>query len=145
MKSQLWKLFAPYGYLALTISMVSCTKINEVTPKPIISINTKNTAPLNENISGQIFGATTSQYNIAVYAKMNEIWYNIPNAQNPLITISEDASWVCEVDIVMRAATSEISVFLLPNGYSPPILQGESMIPIKMHLVATAKKSFILE
>lgn len=145
MKDQAWKFFAPYGFLVLVISMVSCTKIDDAIPKPIISITAQSSPTYGENISGQVFGIQASLYKIAAYAKMQDTWYNIPNAQNPLTIIAEDSNWVCELNNEMRGSISEIAVFLLPNSYSPPILQGEPIIPIKLYIVASAKKSIILK
>jgi len=116
-----------------------------VIPKPIITVTPQSSSILNENITGQIHNADENLYNVAVYGKIDEGWYTLPNRDFPLIPISNDNSWVCELENANRASITKFVIFLVARGYAPPILQGENIIPVKMNLVAAAKKTVVLE
>lgn len=137
------KLSAYKGCIFFIILFASCSSPEEVIPKPIISITTQFPQSQDECISGIVNGADGSLFNIAVYAKIEDGWYNIPERYNPLTTISEDGSWICKTIKDKAGEVSALNIYLLPNGYEPPILLGESIIPIKMNLVAASKKSMV--
>lgn len=141
MKSQYLKRFALNVKLAIIILFTSCASKDDVIPKPIISI----TPISSESIKGQVHGIDAGLYNIAVYARLNDGWYTLPGSHIPLQPISEDNSWFCKLGNISIEDVSELVIFLLPNGYEPPILTGENIIPVKLNLVATSKKIILLE
>ena len=141
MKSRYLKPLAFNGFLAIVLIFTSCVTKDDVMPKPTISIT-----PISiESITGQVHGIEAALYSIAVYAKQNDGWYTLPGGHIPLHPISEDNRWVCELGNISIEDFSELAVFLVPNGYEPPILAGENMIPIKMNLVSTSKKLILLK
>lgn len=125
--------------------MVNCTPKNEVKPIPTISI-TPSIPPINnENITGQIHGAEAHLYSVYIYALTPDGWFNILNNGSASIRIAEDKSWICELNNIKKDEINKLAIYLIPNGYSPPILLGDPIIPIKINLAATAKKIIEIE
>ncbi|MCG8310191.1 MAG: hypothetical protein MI975_22525 [Cytophagales bacterium] len=140
--------FARYHALLITFLfctiLSSCVHTDHEIARPVISVTPFNTSNLNESIAGQIHGADVQLYNIAVYAKVRSGWYTLPNRDSPIISISNDKRWVCELSGVKKEDITKVSIFLVPNGYEPPILQGQNIIPIKMNLMSASKKIIVL-
>lgn len=131
------------GFILFSMLCISCSTPNEVIPKPIISIAAQVPQSGEECISGFIYGANAGLYTLAIYAKVDDGWYNIPDRSNPLTTIATDGFWICKIKNDIPGIVSELNIYLIPNGFDPPILQGEIIIPIKMNLVAASRKSMI--
>ena len=143
MKSNFSKL-PTYICLPMLIAVfMSCTKYDNVIPKPEIMIYQQDS--WNEYLSGHVLGVDSKLYNLAIYANINDSWYNLPDAISPLTSISEDGVWTCYVEIGSQDLISRLSIYLLPTGYFPPILDGERMVPLKINLVAAAKKTITFE
>ena len=132
------------GMLLLSMIFISCSTPDVVIPKPIITITSHLPESQHECISGSVSHINSSLYNIVIYAKIDAGWYNLPDRNNPLTTILEDGTWNCNTNLDAAKIVTEFSLYLVPNGYLPPILQGEQIIPLKMNLVAASKKTVVL-
>ena len=107
---------------------------------PFISVTPSNPYMNNENITGRIHGAEPHLYTVFVYALTSNGWFSMMNEGSTSIRIAEDKSWVCELKSIKKDEILKLAIYLIPNGYVPPSLQGDPIIPIKINLVATAKK-----
>lgn len=61
-------------------------------------------------------------------------WWTKPYWAWPLTIIEPDGSWVC--DIVtggIDEQATEIAAFLLPRGYDPPLMSGQSVLPPELN------------
>ena len=129
--------------MLLLIIFPACTKYDNVLPKPEIMVYQQDA--LNEYLSGHVQGADIKLYNIAIYGNIEDKWHNLPSTTSPLTAISEDGVWSCYIDVGMHDFISKLSIYLLPTGYLPPILEGEDMIPLKINLVSAAKKTIVFD
>jgi hypothetical protein len=81
------------------------------------------------NLQGAISNAVPSEHGVAVYIYV-EGWWTKPYFAAPVTTISADGTWTC--DITTGGADQDatrIIAFLVPNGYSPPLMSGQSTLP----------------
>ena len=91
-----------------------------------------------------MLGAIVQLYKVVVYARMNDGWYSLPAGDNSIIAIDSDRSWVCGLSNFEKDKITELTIYLIPNEFNPPILTGEPLIPIKMKLVSAAKTKMLL-
>jgi len=138
-----WKVGLTGGFVLLILTF--CSTPDEIIPKPVITITNANPRLLNENITGYVNGIIPTNFKIAVYGKINTGWHNLPSRENPLIPIAEDNSWACNLTMNQISSVSEYAIYLLPNGYIPPILVGAKIIPVKLNLVAAARTDFMVD
>ena len=83
-----------------------------------------------ENLRGEVNCVRPANFKVAVYLSVNNGWWTKPYWNQPLTTINSDGSWSCDITTggVDQWAT-ELTVFLIPNGYSPPLMAGGQNLP----------------
>ena len=83
-----------------------------------------------DNLMGQVCGVMPADFRIVIYIKVGSGWWIKPFANQPLTTILNDGSWSADITTggIDQTAT-EIVAYLVPNGFSPPILLGSPTIP----------------
>ena len=93
-----------------------------------------------EDLRGQVWHARPSDFNVAVYIKVQGGWCTKPYWDSPLTMIVPDGSWVCDITTggVDQEATV-IAAYLIPKGYNPPLMGVESTLPSELDLNAAAK------
>ena len=121
--------------------MTCCSTVDTPEPKPEIIVNPYSV--FHESISGNVEAVDVVDYNILVYASINDSWYSVLSGQNQVISLNEDASWNCQMGNYASESLDRIYIYLIPNGYQPPVLSGENLIPVKLNLIAAARKSII--
>jgi len=129
-----------FGYLFAFALMVRCASNDEIKPIPSISVTPSNPQMNNESITGQVHGAESHLYSIFIYALTSNGWFSLMNDGSSAIRIAKDKSWVCEINNINKDEILKLAIYLIPNGYTPPSLQGNPLLPIKINLVATTKK-----
>ena len=145
MKSRLYPLVARKEFLIMLIALgYSCAPIESINPQPTIVVTTEDPNINRKQLNGSVMGINPSQFNLVVYAKINEFWFTMHDKNFPVIPISDDLHWVCNLMINEGEEFAELTIFLIPNGYAPPIITGAKIIPVKMNLVAIAKQSIVL-
>jgi glucan 1,3-beta-glucosidase len=93
-------------------------------------------------LRGQVWHVAPADLHIVVYIRVNGNWWVKPYADAPLTTISCDGSW--SANIVTGgsdASATQITAFLIPNTYSPPILLGARTIPASLYANSIADAS----
>ena len=128
--------------LMLMAIFSSCSTAENVVPTPEIKVFLQDS--WNEYLSGQVLGADNKLFNIAIYGHIDGGWHNLPDKISPVTQIAENGSWTCQVQLDANSSLSKFSIHVLPNGYYPPILEGASTMPLKIHLVSAAKKTIHL-
>lgn len=83
-----------------------------------------------DNLFGQVCGIRPADFRIVVYIKVGNGWWVKPFALQPLTTILNDGTWSADITTGGNDQTAtEIVAYLVPNGFSPPILLGSPTIP----------------
>lgn len=97
-----------------------------------------------ENLKGQVCRVKPADYRIVVYIKVGSGWWVKPFANQPLTNILNDGSWTCDITTggIDQTAT-EIVAYLIPNGFSPPILLGSPSLPAILDQNAVAKTNVV--
>ena len=75
-----------------------------------------------------------------VYIRVNGGWWIKPTYAQPLTNINCDGTW--SADIVTGGVdqnATDITVYLIPNGYNPPLLGGSSYLPQELDDNSVAK------
>jgi hypothetical protein len=82
----------------------------------------------NEDLRGKVFGVDPNGYSVAVYIYVSG-WWTKPYLNQPLTPIAGDGTWTCDITTggTDQYAT-QIIAFLVPNGYQPPLSQGEQCL-----------------
>jgi hypothetical protein len=81
-----------------------------------------------------------SDYKVAVYIYVSG-WWNKPSWGEPLTTLQSDGSWTCDITTGgTDPLATRIEAFLVPIGYSPPLLSGQQTIPEEVNQIAVATK-----
>lgn len=93
-----------------------------------------------EDLEGLVLHVKPSDCRVTVYTKVEGGWYIKPHYNKPLTTIQPDGSWICDITTggIDEQAT-EIIAFLVPNGYNPPLISGDSTLPPELDENALAK------
>ena len=83
-----------------------------------------------DNLFGQVCGVKPADFRIVVYIKVGSGWWVKPFANQPLTTIANDGSWSADITTGgFDSTATAIVAYLVPNGFSPPILLGSATIP----------------
>ena len=122
----------------------SCAEHDNIIPKPSISLSNEFTTNWNGCLKGNTFGADPKLFHLAIYAQINELWFNLPDGVSPIINISEENEWICQLERLEINEVSEVIIFLLPTSFNPPVLEGAKSIPTKLNLFSAAKHRVIL-
>jgi len=92
-----------------------------------------------ENLEGEVLHVSPSDYRVAVYIYVNG-WWTKPTFSQPLTSIRSNGNW--STDITTGGddeQATRIAAYLLPEGYSPPLLSGGASLPAELDQNAAAK------
>lgn len=133
---------SPLGHIFLILLLLaSCAKNENVIPKPSISISNESITDWNGCLNGHALGIDPDLYHISIYINIHGLWYIFPNDESAVIPITKENQWNCQAASTSYAEVKEIIIFLLPNTFNPPILDGVKNIPLNLSLVAAASYS----
>lgn len=92
------------------------------------------------DLQGRVWRASPTDYAVAVYIKVGSGWWTKPYWSTPLTYIRPDGTWTCDITTggTDQNAT-EIVAYLVPAGYSPPLMSGGSTLPAALDLNSVAK------
>ena len=92
------------------------------------------------NLFGRVCGIKPSDFRIVVYIKVGSLWWIKPLEKQPLTTILNDGTWSTDITTggIDETAT-QIVAYLIPSGFSPPLLLGSSSIPDTLDQNSIAK------
>ncbi|MBI3248820.1 MAG: DUF1929 domain-containing protein [Deltaproteobacteria bacterium] len=140
---------APPGHYMLFIvngngvpSVASIIAIGGVTPpdQPTISFTYVPPYGSFQDLQGQVDNVDSSAYKIAVFIRVRGGWWTKPYWDTPLTPIRPDGTWTCDITTggVDQEATA-IVAYLVPNGYNPPLMGGQSSLPAELELNSITK------
>jgi len=79
-----------------------------------------------ENLRGRVLNANSKDFAVAVYIKVDGLWWTKPYWDSPITEINDDGTWVCDITTGGFDETAEeIAVFLMPVRQEPPLASGE--------------------
>jgi len=85
------------------------------------------------DLCGQVFGVDPNVHKVAVYIYVYG-WWTKPTWGEPLTSIDSDSTWVCDITTGgMDSLATKIIAFLVPDGYNPPLGNGESSLPSELY------------
>ena len=86
-----------------------------------------------ERLEGRVRCVVPSDFRVAVFIKVRGGWWTKPYSAQPLTPINADGTWECVITTggVDEEAT-EIAALLVPNGYSPLLMSGQSSLPAEL-------------
>lgn len=86
-----------------------------------------------DDLKGEVLHVKPRDYKVAVYIYVSG-WWTKPTFENALTVINEDGSWICDITTGgMDQNATKISAFLVPNGYSPPLMDGKQTLPTELY------------
>lgn len=92
------------------------------------------------NLIGQTWHADPSGHKVAVYIKVDGLWWTKPTFDQPLTTVQMNGRWECDITTGGNdAQATDIASYLLPNGYTPPNVEGWSALPSELEMRALAQ------
>jgi hypothetical protein len=122
----------------------SCAEDENIIPMPSISVSYDFISNWSGHIKGQTFGVDPDLFHLAIYAEISGLWFNLPDAATPIIPISTEQEWFCQLETLDIDRVSEVVIFLLPNSFNPPVLIAAKNIPTKLNVFSAAKQRIIL-
>jgi hypothetical protein len=92
-----------------------------------------------EDLEGRVWHVKPVDYKVAVYIYVSG-WWNKPYWDNPLTNIRADGSWICDITTggVDQYAT-KIAAYLVPDGYNPPLMDGDTTLPTELDQKSVTK------
>ena len=83
-----------------------------------------------QNLEGRALHINPFNFKVAVYIFVRSGWWIKPFFDRPLTSVQIDGSW--RTDITTGGTdeqATELAAFLIPTGYNPPLLAGQSILP----------------
>ncbi len=85
-----------------------------------------------DNLRGRVDCIQPADYRVAVFIFATS-WFTKPFYDQPLTTIQLDGSWTADITTGRRdEQATRIAAFLVPAGYSPPLVKGELILPAEL-------------
>ena len=127
------------------LTLYSCKKKNcEGIPGGTLSISFTSYPKIGTtgNVSGMVSGDGIEQYDIALYIFVDGGFWTKPTFDAPVTKFNKCGEFSAPVTTGGDDANaSKIIAFLIPVGYNPPTLSGESSIPADLTTHAAAQTS----
>jgi len=93
-------------------------------------------------LKGLIRHVNASDYSVAIYIKVGGGWWTKPYWNQPLTAIKSDGSWSCAIVTGGNDQNAtQIIAYLIPKGYEPPLLNGDSSLPAVLNSNSVARVS----
>ena len=127
------------GHIVLILFLsAACSPDENVMPKPELSVSNEFMTNWNGCLKGSALGIDPNLYYVSIYVRVEDLWESLPDKSTSVIPISIDNEWICTPVSLKVEQISEIMIFLLPNRFNSPVLDGEKSIPLKITLVSVA-------
>jgi hypothetical protein len=79
-------------------------------------------------------GVTPGTHHVTVYIRVSGGWWTKPYFISPLTTIRSDGTWTADITTGgSDQLATEIAAFLVPNGYTPPLMAGAAVLPQELY------------
>lgn len=119
------------AFLTGCISGPSCGELTGGSGTPSLAFTYVPPLGSTDSLRGQELHVTPINYYVAVYIHVgSEGWWTKPTFDDPETTINCDGSWSADITTGGDDQKADrIAAFLLPQGFVPPQLGGESVLP----------------
>ena len=88
---------------------------------------------------GQALHVQPEEYRVAVYIRVNSGWWTKPTFASPTTDIDCRGFWSCNITTGGSDETANtIAAFLVPAGYAPPLVSGQTALPNELYQNALA-------
>ncbi len=93
-----------------------------------------------EDLRGNVLNADPNDFVVAVYIRVDGLWWSKPYRDSPVTRINSDGIWVCDITTggIDETATS-IVAYLIPTDYKPFLVSGNFQLPQDLEEKALAK------
>ena len=119
--------------MILVLFIAGCAEPPTTPPSstPSIEFTSVSSCGSSEGVSGVVNGVNSADYNVVVYVKVGDLWWGPkPYYAEPLTHITQNGKWACKIVTGGDDAhAKQVSAFLIPKGYSPPNVEGKSVLP----------------
>ena len=127
----------------VVISFVLLFPLSIVLAQPSISLT--NVCPYGKEdctVSGKVSGVNYSDYCVAVYIQVDEVWWTKPTYASPCCPIAPDGTFTCDITTggCDRYATA-VKAILMPKGKTPSICGPCQCAPKNPDSVASITKA----
>jgi len=86
-----------------------------------------------DNLSGSVLHVRPDAYKVAVFIRVGSGYWTKPYWTDPLTTIDSGGGWSCDITTGGADETAnQIVAFLVPAGYTPPLLAGQNSLPSEL-------------
>lgn len=97
-----------------------------------------------KNLVGQVLHINPFEYRVVVYIRVGSGWWTKPYWTKPLTSIGYDGTFVTDITTGgYDQQANTITAFLVPEGYTPPLMSGQSALPATLDENAVAKVSIV--
>lgn len=87
-----------------------------------------------EYLSGKVVGINPEEYAVVVYIRVGGGWWIKPTFADPITLIASDGTWNCQYATGgSDTSATVIRAYLIPTGYNPPAMKGESSLPSSLN------------
>jgi exo-beta-1,3-glucanase (GH17 family) len=97
-----------------------------------------------DELEGRVSHVEPGDYRVVVYTRFGDEWWSKPQYDDPRNVIWPDGNWSCMITPGRAGAlATEIVAYIIPYNYHPPIMSGESSLPLELDENSLAKVSII--
>jgi hypothetical protein len=122
----------------LLVLLVSQDPAHALPPPPEFKFTYVPPWGSSDDLAGREIGWESADCAVAVYINVGA-WWTKPTAAEPLTPLQPDGTWTCDITTGgSDAYATRITAFLLPAGYSPPVLLGAGALPAELYSNALA-------
>jgi len=91
------------------------------------------------NLFGRALNVNPAAFRVAVYIYVGG-WYNKPSFSSPSLLIGTNGNWMCDVTTGPNdASATRFAAFLIPSTNSPPVVNGDGVLPSQLEEISVAE------
>ena len=92
------------------------------------------------DLKGKVLNADPDKFAVAVYIKVNNVWWTKPYWDKPITIIAKDGTWECDITTGGFDETATmIAAYLVPIGFEPALASGDLQLSEELEKQALAK------
>lgn len=117
---------------------------NEIEGTPSLEFTNVPAFGSTNDLQGIVHGVTQpTNYGVAVYIKVQNLWWTKPYYAKPLSTVHEGGTWNCDISTGSGDEfATEFKAFLIVNTNLPPLAKGVTTLPSTLESITEAKLEF---
>ena len=128
-----------FKLVAIALVLGACSFNEAISPQPAILVNSLDPQQWDRCISGSVEGVDPRYFYIAIYKGVDDRWFSIRGEESIEISLKDDQTWHCPTHSQDIKSADVVQIFMFPTGFEAPIMTGENVLPLKVHLAAATK------